>query len=168
MNSIYRILRTLALFFAIGLVGCGQKSAQKPVLPQIATASLLAEVKAKTGVEFPSGATTLVRYELDNPESRSDVTLWFFQMEGTNAAKYPRQMDKPLYVGSAAISQAEFLERVGRISIKNPTACYFDIWEFNGLQIQATLVTTETNGSFVMIERFNENVQGGKSPATNN
>lgn len=149
----------LGILLGLASSGCERKSTQQT---QVTTISVMTEIKAKTGVALPQ-LSSLIKF---GPEPHSDVDMWLFKLNGTNAAQYPKQLNK-LFIGSEAVSQAALLERTGHISIQDPTACYFGVWDWTGVQVHATLVTTTADGSYLMIERYDVNVQQSRSSTTN-
>jgi hypothetical protein len=149
----------LIILLGFAPMGCKRNFAQPA---QVSSTSTISEVKPKTGIVLPR-SSSLITFD---HESRADVDMWLIKLDGTNVAQYPKEPRK-LFVGSEATSQAKLLERIGKISIKNPEASYFGIWDWEGLEIHAKVITTAADGSYVMIERFNEPVQQSPNSATN-
>ena len=155
----YLVGLLLSIVFGLSLPGCKRNAAQ----PIHATSSPpISVIKSTTGIVLPPSSILLTF----SNEPRSNVSMWLIKLDGANAAKYPKE-PRQLFVGSEAASQAGLFERMGHVSIKDPKACYFGVWEWERLQIHATEITTTADGSYVLIERFNDAVQKNPVSATN-
>ena len=155
----FSVMLTMLLGFA--LVGCRRNSEQVQQ-PQATTSSLRAEFKSISGVVLPE-SSTLIKFE---NQSHLDEDAWLFKLNDTNTAQYPKQLNK-LFIGSEAASQAELLERIGSFSIKDPTACYTEQWDWSGVNFHAMLISTTADGSYLMITRINHTAQQGNGSTTN-
>jgi len=132
---------------AFTVVSCKRSKLQGSSKPQMITSNLVSDVKSKTGVDLPKSCTLI----LSTNYPRLDSDTWLFEIDGSNPAQFPRQLE--LQPQGDGHSMAKLMERMGGVSIGVPKAWYFGIWQVTNAQCHATLIMT-SNREYLMLERL--------------
>jgi hypothetical protein len=111
------------------------------------TSNIVSDVKSKTGVDLPKSC----RLILSTNTPRLDSDTWLFEIDGSNPAQFPRQLE--LQPQADGRDTAKLMERMSGISIGIPKAWYFGTWQISNAQCHATLIST-SNSDYLMLERL--------------
>lgn len=141
------LVPSVILLMAFTVICCKRSNLQSSSKSQMITSSLASDVKTKTDVDLSKSC----RFILSTNYPRLDSDIWLFQIDGSNLAQFPRQLEvQPQGDGR---NMAKVMERMSGISIGIPRAWYFGIWQVSNAQCHATLITT-SNSEYLMLERL--------------
>lgn len=115
-------------------------------IPQEITPALAAEMKREASLDLPNSAKLISHIQY---ESRLNSDIWLFEFAHSNHVQYPKEL--LIMSRDRARDNARYMERMGNISIGNPTVWYFGSWHMPNSQCNATLITV-SNIDYLMLE----------------
>jgi len=141
------LVASVILLMPFTIVSCKRSTMQSSSKPQMITSNIVSDVKSKTGVDLPKSC----RLILSTNTPRLDSDTWLFEIDGSNPAQFPRQLE--LQPQADGRDTAKLMERMSGISIGIPKAWYFGTWQISNAQCHATLIST-SNSDYLMLERL--------------